>query len=177
MITHVSFLRAINLGAHRKFGKEAVVLATESAGFTDVRTWLNTGNVGFSTRMRSRQRIEEALEQAYLVDRGFEVPTMVFTASEIRDLAAEGAALTEGRDLARHYVYLLKEELAPSALAALAEAADERGEMVARGRAVHALLRSGYQPGDVDPLRAAKHLGVCTARTYNVVRTVAEKWC
>ena len=84
MATYVGFLRAINLGAKRKFPKDAIVRATEAAGFTDVATYINTGNVRFDTTLRSRAKIEAALEEAYRAEAGFEVPTIVFTTKELR---------------------------------------------------------------------------------------------
>ena len=87
MATYVGFLRAINLGAKRKFPKEAIVRATEAAGFTDVATYINTGNVRFDTTLRSRAKIEAALEEAYLAEAGFEVPTIVFTTKELKEIA------------------------------------------------------------------------------------------
>ncbi len=89
MATYVGFLRAINLGAKRKFAKADIVAATEAAGFTDVATHINTGNVRFTTSLRSRTKIEGALERAYLKRAGFEVPTIVFTQAEIREIVAE----------------------------------------------------------------------------------------
>src|SRR3990170_2320186 len=77
MPTYVAFLRAINLGATRKFPKADIVSATEAAGGTDVATYINTGNVRLSSTMRSRGRVEAALEQAYAAERGFPVPTIV----------------------------------------------------------------------------------------------------
>lgn len=174
----VALLRAINLGKNRKFPKESIVLATESAGFVEVATHINTGNVRFGTTLRSRARIEAALEAAYLADRGFEVPAITFTAAEFAAVADEAAALRADRpDLARHYVYFLKDELTPEVAATVEEAGNEHGEMVVRGRAVHALLGPSYQPGVVDPLNAAKHLGVATSRAHTVVHAIAEKWC
>jgi hypothetical protein len=49
--------------------------------------------------------------------------------------------------------------------------------MLVRGRAVHALLEPGYRDGTVDPLGAAKLLGVATNRNLGVVTTLAERWC
>ncbi|HEY9564422.1 MAG TPA: DUF1697 domain-containing protein, partial [Nocardioides sp.] len=49
MPSYVAFLRAINLGAKRKFPKDDPRSAVESAGFTDVETHINTGNVRLST--------------------------------------------------------------------------------------------------------------------------------
>lgn len=176
--TYLAFLRAINLGAKRVFPKDAIRAAVEAAGFADAATHINTGNVRFDTRLRSRARIEEALERAFLADRGFDVPTIAFTAAEFAALAAEGAALDAAHPgLARHYVYFLKEPLEPDRAAAVEATASAHGQMVIRGRAVHALLTPGYQNGIVDPLRAAKLLGVTTSRAMTVVTALAAKWC
>lgn len=178
MTTYLAFLRAINLGPTRKFPKDDIRRAVQDAGFANVETHINTGNVRFDSSMRSRARIEGKLERAFAADRGFEVPTVVFTAAEFAALAREAQALTDERPgLARHYVYLLKEELAPDTVAVVEATSGDAGEMVVRGRAAHALLRPGYLDGDVDPLRAAKLLGVGTNRNLNVVTTLAQNWC
>jgi len=176
--TYLAFLRAINLGKTRVFPKDDIRRVVEEAGFTDAATHINTGNVRLTTSMRSRARIEERLEQAFAADRGFEVPTIVFSAAEFTRIAETGRRLSAERPgLARHYVYLLKEEPSPAAVAGIAATASERGEMVVSGRAAHALLQPGYVEGRVDPLRAARLLGVATNRTLTVVTTLADRWC
>ena len=177
MTTYLAFLRAVNLGATRKFPKDALRAAVESCGFEEVATHGNTGNVRFASGMRSRPRIEVQLERAFLADRGFEVPTIVFSAAEFAAIAAETAKLSaENPGLARHYVYLLKDELDTAQLEAVAAAASDRGRMVVHGRAAHALLEPGYEDGVVDPLGAAKHLGVGTNRNATVIAKLASLW-
>jgi uncharacterized protein (DUF1697 family) len=174
--TYVGFLRAINLGAKRKFPKDAIVRATEAAGFTDVATYINTGNVRFDTTLRSRAKIEAALEEAYLAEAGFEVPTIVFTTKELKEIAAKAA--TFGHD-DKHYVSLLKDEPAAAAVKAM-EAASTATEVVkVGGRAVH-LLYSGSAYGSDGRLTNAqveKLLGVATNRNLTVVSALAQKWC
>lgn len=178
MPTYVAFLRAINLGAKRVFPKGDIKRVVEDAGFTDVETHINTGNVRLSTPMRSRAKIEAALEKAFAADRGFEVPTIVFTTAELAAIAGEARELSEARPgLARHYVYLMKDEIPDETLVRIASLASDAGEIVVRGRAAHALLGPGYQTGSVDPLNAAKLLGVATNRNLNVITAIAEKWC
>ena len=178
MATYLAFLRAINLGAKRVFPKEDIRRVVESVGFEEVGTHINTGNVRFESRMRSRQRIERALEAAFAADRGFEVPTMVYSAAEFRAVAQQTRELADAHPgIARHYVYLLKDELTPGQVADVEARADGRGRMMVSGRAAHALLEPGYKEGAVDPLSAAKLLGVATNRNANVIRTLAEKWC
>src|SRR3954469_4362557 len=118
MPTYVGFLRAINLGANRKFPKAAIAAAVEKAGFADVETYINTGNVRFDTTMRSRAKIEDALEEAFRADRGFEVPTIVFSQAELRDIAADAKRFADGHD-GRHYVSLLKKEPTATQVAAI----------------------------------------------------------
>ena len=112
MPTYVAFLRAINLGPTRKFPKDDIRRVVEDAGFTDVDTHINTGNVRFSTPMRSRAKIEARLEQAFAADRGFDVPAIVFSTAELAEIAREAAGLSARHpELERHYVYLMKDEL------------------------------------------------------------------
>jgi uncharacterized protein (DUF1697 family) len=178
MPTYLAFLRAINLGAKRVFPKDDIRRAVESLGFTGVETHINTGNVRFDSRMRSRPKIEAALEAAFLADRGFEVPTIVFSAAEFCDVAADAEEL-QGRyeGLARHYVYLLKDAPTSAAAREIEATSSPRGDMVVRGRAAHALLMPGYQEGRVDPLNAAKMLGGGTSRNRTVIAAIARKWC
>lgn len=178
MSTYLAFLRAINLGTKRVFPKDDIRRAVEAAGFEDAVTHLNTGNVRFTSRMRSRARIEQALEREFFADRGFDVPTIVFSAAEFAALATEARELSAGRPgIARHYVYLLKDEPPADVVAQIEATSGPHGEMIVRGRAAHALLGPGYQDGTVDPLRAAKLLGVATNRNLNVVSSLAERWC
>ncbi|MFC4785297.1 DUF1697 domain-containing protein [Nocardioides sp. MAHUQ-72] len=175
MATYIAFLRAINLGAKRKFPKDAIRAAVEAAGGTRVETYINTGNVRLDSSMRSRARLEAALEQAFLEDRGFEVPTIVFTPTELREIAEDAKRFADGHD-GRHYVSLLKEEPTAAAVAKL-EAAGAAGE-VARvgGRAVHLLLGAEYHTATLTNTIVEKHLGVATNRNLTVVATLAERW-
>ncbi|QSR25470.1 hypothetical protein CFH99_07505 [Nocardioides aromaticivorans] len=179
MPKYVAFLRAINLGAKRKFPKADIVTATEAAGGTDVETHINTGNVLLTTSLRSRAKVESALEAAYEEQAGFVVPTIVFTPAELVAIADDARELTGARpDLERHYVYLLKDEPDPALARAVEERSDAVNEVVVRGRAAHILLGPGYEAGGVDPYRVEKSLGVvATNRNFNVVTTLADKWC
>ena len=175
MPTHLAFLRAINLGAKRKFPKDAIKAACESAGFTDVETYINTGNVRVTSSLRSRAKVEAALEKAFLEAAGFEVPTIVYTQAEFAEIGADAEELYGERELSRHYVLLLKEPVKDAAAVEALSTGDHRA--VVRGRACHLLLGASYEAGGVDPLRVEKLIGVATNRNYNVITTLAKKWC
>jgi uncharacterized protein (DUF1697 family) len=177
MPTYVAFLRAINLGPNRKFPKADIVAATEAAGATDVATYINTGNVLLTSSLRSRAKVESALEKAYQEKTGFDVPTVVYTPAELGEIAADAEELTRP-DLERHYLYLLKEKPKKDRVEALLAKDGAADDVVVRGRAVHLLLGEGYQAGKVDPWGVEKSLGVvATNRNLKVVTTLAQKWC
>jgi uncharacterized protein (DUF1697 family) len=175
MPTYIAFLRAINLGANRKFPKDAIRAAAEKAGFTDVETYINTGNVRVTTAMRSRAKVEAALEKAFLADRGFEVPTIAFTPAELRKIAADAEEFAADHD-GRHYVSLLKDEPSAAAVKKIEEARASGEAAKVSGRAVHLLLGENYHEAGLTNATVEKLLGVATNRNLAVVRTVAEKW-
>lgn len=178
MPTYVAFLRAINLGATRQFPKEHIRRAVASAGFADVETHINTGNVRFTTRMRSAARIEAALEAAFLADRGFEVPTIVFGRGEFAAIAADAAALRDRHPEAdRHYVELLRAAPSTDVAAELEGASSDAFDVVVRGRAVHTFFREGAPLGGPGAAKVARLIGVSTSRNATVIRAVAQRWC
>ena len=172
--TYIGFLRAINLGPTRKFPKASIVKAVEAAGFTDVATYINTGNVRFVTTQRSRAKIEAAREEAIEAEAGFAVPTIVFTQKELRAIAEEAASFGHG---GKHYVSLLK--AAPTATAVKAIEDSNTTDEVAKvgGRAVHLLLGANYHEAKLTNAAVEKYLGVATNRNLTVISALAEKWC
>jgi len=66
-MTYIAFLRAVNVGGKGLVSMAAIREALVAAGLSDVRTYINSGNVIFSTRAsdarRLAARIEKALEQ------------------------------------------------------------------------------------------------------------------
>ncbi|MEA2667123.1 MAG: hypothetical protein QOJ33_57, partial [Chloroflexota bacterium] len=64
---YVAFLRGVNVGGNSIVSMAAIKDTLVALGLSDVRTYINSGNVIFSTRASDAQRltvrIEKALEQ------------------------------------------------------------------------------------------------------------------
>ena len=178
MPSYVAMLRAINLGATRKFPKGDIKTAVEAAGGTGVETYINTGNVRFDSTLRARTKVEAALEEAFLADRGFEVPTIVFTLAELAEVAADAEELAGERDDGgRHYVSLLKQAPSPTAVSEAEARSTDAERLVVRGRAAHLLLGENYHEATLTNAAVEKLLGVATNRRDTVVIAMARKWC
>ncbi len=144
MSTWIAFLRAVNVGG-RAYPMAELRAVLTAAGYEDVETHIQTGNIRLTTPVRSRARLESALEELFEADRGFSVGVVAVTPKELGQVAAEARELAEASPAAYgQYVSLLK--VTPDAKAAAAmEALSRDGErVVVRGRAVHLLYDIPY---------------------------------
>lgn len=177
MPAYTGFLRAINLGAKRKFPMAELRACLTRAGLGDVETHIQTGNIFFTSRMRSRAKVETFLEDLFLADRGFEVRTVVLTPAELAEVGRDATELQGSRTHpGKHFVTLLKEEPTAAAAAALEAISTDVERAVVRGRAVHLLLGEQYHTSALDNARVEKLLGVGTNRNHKVITTLADRW-
>ncbi len=176
MPTYIAFLRAVNVGK-RTYPMAELRAALEAAGYDDVATHIQTGNVLLRSPRRSRHRVEEELEALFEQDRGFEVATVVLTPEELARVAADADELAAAHPAGHgHYVSLLKD--APTA--AGTEKLEQHGfpdeTVVVRERAVHLLYDKPYHEAKMSNVQVERALGVATNRNAKVVRALAEKW-
>jgi uncharacterized protein (DUF1697 family) len=171
---YVAFLRAINLGKNRKFPMVELRACLEAAGFQDVATYIQTGNVRLRSPMRLGARVEQRLEQVFEEDRGFAVPTIVLTPTELRQTYVDAVGLDVSA--ARRYVTLLKDKPSPGTTAAI-DAWDRPGEGAkVIGRAVHWWLDQPVGQSVFSNATVERSLGVATTRDLKVITTLAERW-
>lgn len=175
MPTHIGFLRAVNVGK-RQYRTADLRSALVGAGYDDVETHIQTGNVKVSTPMRSTAKVEAALEALFLADRGFEVVTMVFTPKELSRIATEAEELgADSRPEHGQYLTLLKTP-ATAEVAARVEALSGNGEtLLVRDRVVHLLYDVPYGTSNAGAL-IEKAAGPATNRNLKVIRAIADKW-
>ncbi|MDQ3955926.1 MAG: DUF1697 domain-containing protein [Actinomycetota bacterium] len=76
-MVYVALLRGINVGGKNKVDMKQLKAAFEDAGMTSVRTYINSGNVIFSSNNRSRARLTEVLEDSIAGTFGFRIGVLV----------------------------------------------------------------------------------------------------
>jgi len=173
---YVAFLRAVNVGG-RKFPMAELRALLEKAGYEDVATHIQTGNVLLTTPSRSRAKVEEDLEKLFSEDRGFDVRTVVLTPKELSQVVADADRLEESYPAGHgHYVSLLKAKPTAQGTAKLEGHGFDDETVVVRARAVHLLYDKPYHEAKVSNVQVEKALGVATNRNLKVIRAVAEKW-
>jgi uncharacterized protein (DUF1697 family) len=175
---HIAFLRAVNVGK-RQVKMAALKQWLADAGFTDVETYIQTGNVRVGGTTRSQAKVGKQLEQLLLERCGFPVPCIMFSPSELSQVYADAMALEPPpyaeRDDSRRYVVLFKDAPTAGQVAECAayEADLERVWVV--GRAAHVWIVGRMADAQVFGA-LAKIFDPGTNRNLTVVRALAERW-
>lgn len=175
MPSYIAWLRAVNVGGR------VVKMATlrgylVAAGCTDVETHIQSGNVRLTSPLRSRAKVEAALETALWETCGFEVKTLVRTPKELSELVKASPPSPLGED-ARHYVAYLRDSPSAEAASQL-NAWDVPGERATvAGRDVHLWLTKSSHEAKISNARIEKITGMAsTLRDWKVVSALAAKW-
>lgn len=85
-MVYVALLRGINVGGKRKVEMKRLRVVFEEAGMTEVRTYINSGNVIFSAPRRNRAELATDLEDAIERVFGFEVEVLVRDLKNMRSV-------------------------------------------------------------------------------------------
>jgi uncharacterized protein (DUF1697 family) len=85
-IRYIAFLRAINVGGH-VVKMDALRRQFVALGFTNVETFIASGNVVFEGPSRDRPALERAIEKRLLNAFGYEVQTFLRTCDEVAAIA------------------------------------------------------------------------------------------
>ncbi|WP_010179005.1 DUF1697 domain-containing protein [Aquimarina agarilytica] len=96
MKKRIALIRGINVGGKRKVHMKDLKVLFEDLGFTDVVTYIQSGNVIFNSNaaldtIKTASKIEQAILKVY----GFEVPVVVIIANDMQQAAKANPFLNE----------------------------------------------------------------------------------
>ncbi|WP_170991126.1 DUF1697 domain-containing protein [Herbidospora galbida] len=86
MTRYVALLRAVNLGSHKKIAMPDLRAVCADLGHSDVRTYLQSGNIIFSTTEPVVEKVAQDLEEALAARLGLTTEAILRTADQMRAL-------------------------------------------------------------------------------------------
>lgn len=174
MGTYIALLRGINVGSTKRMAMPRLRGVLESAGFTDVATYVQSGNVvlrGTGSADAVARRIEQAIQDEW----GFDVHVVVRTRSQLLQVVNHSPFADVADDPARYSVTFF-EQAPPASL--LQDIGDElRGDDLAQlhGHELYTWMPAGMSKSKLMPLlarRTAKLQG--TNRNWRTIETLLE---
>jgi uncharacterized protein (DUF1697 family) len=170
----VVLLKGINLGSRRRIPMADLRTALEEAGFEEVRTHLQSGNVVLSSGDRP-PAVSRAIEAAIRERFGMDVDVVVRTADELAAVVAADPLGDVADDPAKHLVAFLSAKPDRAALREL-ERQDFGAERLAAGpRELHAWCPGGIQrSGLMAALGRSELAPVVTVRNWRTVTRLLD---
>jgi len=180
MPAYAALLRGINLASHNKVPMGELRTLCGELGLGDVTTYIQSGNVVFSSVRTDSSALAGELEGAIAGAFGFDVPVVLRSAVELEGIAASNPYVQGGRDPSELSVGFLAELPAPERVSALradplASRPPGRDEFALLGREVFLHHPNGYGRSKLTNSYFDRRLGtMMTVRNWRTVVTLGE---
>jgi len=83
---HIAFLRGINVSGQKKILMADLKLLLQDAGFENVNTYIQSGNLVFESKLVDIEQIQNQIHQLIFEKYQFEVPTLVLTKDKLQTI-------------------------------------------------------------------------------------------
>ncbi len=179
MPKYVAFLRAVNVGGHIvKMGHLRQLF--EALGFSNVETFIASGNVIFDSASKNTKTLERKIEGLLGKTFGYRVDTFVRSTSELANIAnykpfEESELNADGNAL---YILFTADELSTESKRKLRTFSTEVDDFHANSREVYWLSRKKISESKVSGAQLERTMGMpATMRNANTVKRLATKYC
>jgi uncharacterized protein (DUF1697 family) len=171
---HIVLLRGVNLGSRNRVSMPGLRAVLEAAGFVDVRTYLQSGNVVLAAD-GGPDEVAAACEALIRKELGLDLRVLVRTKAELARVVRRDPLGAVVDDPKRYQVTFLAAKLEPDVVARLEAAATPEERFVAHGRELYAWHAAGVARSKLWTLVAGKGLGVAaTSRNWMTVTSLLE---
>ena len=180
MASHVALLRGINVGGRNKVPMAELREVAAALGHTEVATYIQSGNVLFSTAETDNAKLAAALESAIEDRFGLWSPVVVLSRDELAEVLSANPYADEPNPRLVHVVFLnadpppdLSDRIA--AVVSAAAAKGSRDTVQASGRALYVHTPDGFGRSELaqnlfklvtPPARQKKPSLAATARNW-----------
>lgn len=176
MPNYIAMLRGINVSGHKIIKMERLRASFGALGFSNVKTYIQSGNVVFAASSNSEATLAGKIEKKIVDDYGFAVPVLLKTAQEMeivikRNPFPEVPAV----DYGRLHVTFLAGDPPKTALELLRPLAVAAEQFHILGREIYLYCPNGYGNSKLSNAPIERKLSVgATTRNWKTVNTLLE---
>lgn len=176
MQTHLALLRGINVSGHNMIKMDVLKTVLENAGFQNVRTYIQSGNVFVDSEEMNAASVGFTIKQEIFKTLGLEVPVVVIGKEDLEACFKNNSYLKEKDcDTKKLYVAFLSKELQGSAINDLKISQFKPDEATIDSNKIFIKYAVGAGKTRLDQKYIEKKLNVvATIRNWNTVTTLLE---
>jgi uncharacterized protein (DUF1697 family) len=176
MKTYIALLRGINVSGHKLIKMSELKTVFESCGFSNVTTYIQSGNVVFSSTISNKESIKNNIETALKNKFGFDVYTIVLSKEELFEAGKNHSYLAENVDNLKSIYYSFFDESLNQELVKDLHGLTQETEFFAiEKNVIYCFYPNGYGNSKWNNVFFEKKLKInCTTRNYNTVNKLIE---
>jgi uncharacterized protein (DUF1697 family) len=169
---HILFLRGINLGSRNRIAMPELREILAAAGFDDVRTYLQSGNVVVASKARSDD-VARKTERLIAAHFGLDIAVVVRTRAQLAKIVERNPLQRVAKNPKRYQVSFLDSKPRRDVIEQVEAAAEPPEQVVAIGREIYAWHPETIARSRLWTLLAGQKLGVvATARNWTTVTSL-----
>lgn len=172
---YAALLRAVNLGGSSKISMPDLRVLLAGLGYTDVATYVQSGNVVFTAAAQPSTELQEAIAAAIAGHFGVRCGVMIRTGAELAATVGANPLGAEPENPSRYFVAFLAGEPESAAAAAFMGRSFEPDRLWVSGRHAYLWCPNGAARTKLTNVAVEKGLGVAaTSRNWNTVTKLAS---
>jgi len=174
MTAFVALLRGVNVAGRRRVGMDALRKSCEALGLSDVVSYLQSGNLVFSSTQEDSHGLADALEAKIAADFGQEVNALVLPTKEFEEIVSANPLSPRAKQAGQLYHATFLFRHVPETLFGELQLPLEDAERAALvGRVVYLYCPNGYGKCSLNTAYFEKALGAnATTRNWRTVRAL-----
>lgn len=170
---YISLLRGINVSGQKKIKMAELKLVYEDAGFKDVVSYIQSGNVIFDSDLKDASKISVTIEYAIKKTFGFDVPVIIRSNSEMKKVLSTCPFkdIDIEKDGTKVLVTFANSKPAQKNIKEFAQYVEPPEELTVLGKEVYLYCPNGYGKSKLSNTFLEKKLGIL-ATTRNIKSVV-----
>jgi uncharacterized protein (DUF1697 family) len=171
---YIALLRGINVGGNRKVEMKKLKAMLESMGYTDVSTYLNSGNARFESNL-AQEEILQAISKAFTDEFGYEIPILIKTQEEIEAIvAAIPEEWQNNKEEKTDVAFLFPEIDSEKTIDELPLKREYVDFIYIKGAIIWHIMKKDYNKSQLNKLVGRKLYQLMTVRNVNTARFLGD---
>jgi uncharacterized protein (DUF1697 family) len=176
-MVYVALLRGINVGGNNKVDMKMLKYTFESLGFSNVRTYINSGNVIFEDESQSQNNIVAQIETAIERDFQLEIKVIIRDAKNIKTLCKKLPESWVKNEIMKTDIMFLWEEFDNADIINQLKSTEVDNIIYVPGAILWNVHIKNYNKSGIPKLIGTKIYKGMTIRNVNTVRKLHQLMC
>jgi len=175
MNTYIALLRGINVSGQRMIAMKDLKALFQKWWYEQVMTYIQSGNIVFKSEETNTKQLWKDIAALINNQYGFEVPVMILTGDNIRDILKNNPYNDGKKDATKLHVTLLDTTPDAKLLATTRDEKYQSDEFTITGKTIYLYCPDGYGMTKFSTMFFEKKLGVtATTRNWKTMQALRE---